>query len=261
MIAAGAVFGAYGTLIGAGGGTLIVPFLLLTHPIEPHLAAGTSLLAVFLNAVAGSLSYARQGRIDVRAGLILALATLPGAVIGGIVTPRIAGTVFRRIFGVLLFSLAVYVWLRPAPRNPSPPAKGSSRWAVRQHISGSGQLVTYSFSWPLGLLTSFVIGFISSFFGIGGGVIQVPVLVHLLHFPAHIATATSLFIMVFTAAAGSFTYGVQDHILWGMALALGLGVIGGAPLGARISRRVQSAWIMRLLTLALAAVGVRLFWG
>ena len=74
----GLLVGAYGTLIGAGGGFLIVPMLLLVFKLPPALAAGTSLAVVFLNAVAGSASYARQKRIDYRAGLWFARRDAPG---------------------------------------------------------------------------------------------------------------------------------------------------------------------------------------
>jgi uncharacterized membrane protein YfcA len=105
-----------------------------------------------------------------------------------------------------------------------------------------------------------VVGYFSSLLGIGGGIIHVPVLVHLLNFPVHIATATSHFvlaIMVLTGTlvhiiTGTFSHGVRRTI------ALSLGVLVGAQLGARLSERVQGKWILRGLALALGAVGIRL---
>lgn len=264
LVGAGTFFGAYGALIGAGGGFLIVPFLLLVNHLEPHLAAGTSLVAVFMNALSGSISYGRQHRIDIRSGSVFALATIPGAVIGSFVPAHVEEQLFRQVFGVLLLILAGYLILRPGGGFSATETTNSSPywgWTVRRHVTGTGRLIIYSFSWSLGLLISFIIGFLSSFFGIGGGVVQVPALVTLLHFPPHVATATSLYIMVFTAGAGSLTYALQGHVLWGAALALGAGVLIGGPIGAALSKRVRSQRIMQFLALALAAIGVRLVWG
>src|ERR1043165_7169187 len=84
----GFVVGIYGTMVGAGGGFLIVPVLLLVWHLPPAIAAGTSLSVVFLNASAGSFSYARQGRIDYKSGILLAIPTLPGSVLGAFVSKQ-----------------------------------------------------------------------------------------------------------------------------------------------------------------------------
>src|ERR1044071_4779890 len=98
--------GTYGTMVGAGGGFLIVPVLLLVWHLPPALAAGTSLSVVFLNATAGSYSYAKQGRIDYKSGILLPLPTLPGSVAGAFVAERMSGRVFDVTFAVLLLCVA-----------------------------------------------------------------------------------------------------------------------------------------------------------
>jgi uncharacterized membrane protein YfcA len=110
---------------------------------------------------------------------------------------------------------------------------------------------------------SFFVGYASSLLGIGGGVIHVPALVHLLNFPVHIATATSHFmlaIMAFTGTAvhvatGAFHHGVRRAIL------LSIGVVIGAQVGAWLSSRIQGDWILRGLAIALAFVGARVLIG
>lgn len=251
LAAVGALFGTYGALIGAGGGFLIVPYLVLFQGIQPHQAAGTSLVAVFLNALSGSYSYGRQGRIDVRAGLVFAAATLPGAIVGGLAASRVSGATLRGAFGSLLLVMAVYLLWRVRPGSPQLKEGGGTQDLDRPRV----------FSWRLGVGLSLLIGFLSSFFGIGGGIIQVPAFVNLLGFQPHVATATSLFIMIFTAGAGCIVYAVERHILWGPALALGVGVIAGGQLGPKLAPHIQGRWLMRLLTLAVAAVGIRLLMG
>ncbi len=103
-------------------------------------------------------------------------------------------------------------------------------------------------------------GYFSSFLGIGGGIIHVPALVWFLHFPVHIATATSHFILAIMALAGTLVHvwtGALAHG-WQETLGLGLGVLLGAQLGAYFSNRVKGAWIIRSLAFALGLVGIRI---
>lgn len=114
------------------------------------------------------------------------------------------------------------------------------------------------------MLYSLGVGFVSSFLGIGGGVIHVPLLVRALGFPTHIATATSHFVLAIMAGTGSLT-----HIALGdfahrhgirRAIALSVGVVGGAQLGAHVSLRVRGQVIQWLLAAALLALAARLLY-
>ena len=107
---------------------------------------------------------------------------------------------------------------------------------------------------------SLVIGYFSSVFGIGGGVIHVPVLARLLHFPIRVATATSQFTLAVMALTGTIVHIVSGAFQHGVrrTAALSVGVLIGAPFGAWLSSRLQGQWILRSLALALAFVGLRL---
>src|SRR5690242_8768675 len=112
----GAAVGAYGTLIGAGGGFIIVPVLLIFLGWTHQEAVGTSLMVVTANAASGSFAYWRQRRIDLQTGWQFALATLPGAVLGSFVVDLLNGRIFNVIFGVLLVSVSLYLMVRPEKR-------------------------------------------------------------------------------------------------------------------------------------------------
>ena len=88
LIPLGFVIGTYGTLIGAGGGFVLMPLLLVLYPEEsPEVITGISLAVVFFNALSGSVAYAKMKRIDYRSGLLFSLATIPGAILGPLTTP------------------------------------------------------------------------------------------------------------------------------------------------------------------------------
>jgi uncharacterized membrane protein YfcA len=166
--------GAFGTVIGAGGGFILTPILLLLYPHDSaQTLTAISLAAVFFNAASGSVAYARQRRIDFRSGLVFAAATLPGAVGGALVVGAVSRHVFDGIMGAVLGLLAV--WLIAGERWPLPAAKGHLE--RRELVDRAGERYLYSVPVRRGAVYSLGVGFVSSFLGIGGGVIHVPLLV------------------------------------------------------------------------------------
>ena len=187
----GATVGAYGTLVGAGGGIVLVPALLLLYPQEaPGTIASISLAVVCLNALSGTLAYGYMHRIDYRAGLWFGAAMAPGAVLGAYATSLLSRRLFDLSFSVVVLALATFLLVRPTPRPR--PARVYRRRVTHTLIDVKGTRYSYSFSNPFGVLLSFIIGGIARMLGIGGGPFQVPALVYLLDFPLHIATATAL---------------------------------------------------------------------
>ena len=244
LLLAGVGFGVgvFGTIVGAGGGFILTPILLLLYPHDsPRTITAISLAVVFFNAASGSTAYARQRRIDYRAGAVFALATVPGSVGGALLVGDVSRHAFDGIMGGVLALLAVWLlvgerWPFPKPEHP-----------IRR-----------------GALYSLGVGFLSSFLGIGGGVIHVPLLVRALGYPMHVATATSHFVLVVMAGAGSITHVVLGSFEhghgWRRTAALSIGVVAGAQLGARVSLRVRGAVIQVLLGAALLALAARLLY-
>lgn len=262
LMAIGFGTGAYGTLIGAGGGFVLMPVLLLMYPQEsPERLTSISLAVVFFNALSGSEAYARMKRIDYRSGFLFALATIPGAVIGALHTASVHREAFNVIFGVLLLAAALFLFFRPRLKVVSPEKGNHSVHVLERHlVEADGVQYDYRFNPWIGLVLSFFVGYLSSFLGIGGGIIHVPGLVYFLHFPVHVATATSHFILAVMALAGTIVHIITGTFSHGVhrTVALAIGVLLGAQLGARLSNRIQGNWIIRSLGVALGLVGIRI---
>ncbi len=242
LMALGFFVGAFGTLIGAGGGFLLVPLLLVLYPQAPvSTITATSLSVVFLNALSGSVAYARLRLIDYRTGGLFALAGAPGAILGALMTRLIPRGAFDAIFGLLLVSLAIYLFFRGRV------VAGKDK---PDHVDRR-----------LGTTLSFGVGFFSSLFGIGGGIIHVPLLTQLLGYPAHVAAATSQFILLFSAFMGAATHVAAGGLMGelGQTVAIGSGAVLGAQFGARIGQYVHGRWLLRGLALAILTAGTRLF--
>ncbi len=244
---------AYGSLVGVGGGFLLVPLFLLLHKLPHELAVGTSLAIVTANALSGTLGYVRDRKIDYRAGIVFALFTIPGAVVGAYTTSLISAPTFHKVFGATLLLLALYLTLSGA-RKEAKPYSGKVGW-------GWVTRARYQYFEPLGALFSLGVGAVSSWLGIGGGIIHVPLMTEVLRFPVHAAVATSQFVLFFTALVGALLHHAQAHVHLATMWPAAVGAVLGAQLGVRIAGRVKGTFIVRALSLALAAVGIRLLLG
>lgn len=262
LIALGLAVGALGTLVGAGGGFILVPVLLLVYPNDnPEIITAISLAVVFANAFSGSVAYARMRRIDYKSGLLFALATIPGAILGALTTEMIPRKLFNAVFGVLLVVAGVYLIIKRVTESTRGPSS-DPREVHRKIVESNGTIHEFSFSLKLGMWVSLFVGYLSSLLGIGGGIIHVPVLVRFLNFPVHLATATSHFILAIMALTGTIVHianGTFSSAGLHRAIYLAVGVLVGAQVGAFFSNRVKGEWIIRCLAVALAFVGVRIF--
>jgi len=262
LIPLGFAVGAYGTLVGAGGGFVLVPVLLVLYPGEtPAELTSISLAVVFFNAASGSAAYARLRRIDYMTGLVFAAAAIPGSIAGAFLVGAVPRRAFDVMFGILLLSLAAYTaWAAGRTAAIRAPLRG--RGVITRVMPGeAGETFRYSYSLWQGIVYSAAVGFISSLLGIGGGVVHVPIMITLLRFPVHVAVATSHFVLAIISASGSAVH-LANGDLAGQnlvrVLLLAAGVIPGAQVGARLAQRFHGAIIVRLLSVALLALGVRL---
>ncbi len=248
----GFVVGAYGTLVGAGGGSVLVPALLILLPDEsPATITAISLAVVFFNAYSGTVAYMRMGRIDYRTGVIFTLASLPGAVLGVLLVHELARGLFDPLFGVLLLLLGGFLVAKPLRRANSQEAPPEGRGEGPPSAS------------LVGAVGSAYIAVLSSLLGIGGGTMHVPFLIRVLRQPPHRATATSHFVLTFMALTATITHVALGEFDRGLAQAmyLAVGVMMGAPLGATLSQKLHGLLIVRLLAVTLSLVGLRLLVG
>lgn len=260
LVLMGLVAGTYGTIIGAGGGFIIVPILLFMFPDRPAASlAAASLFAVMFNGISATYAYGRMKRIDFKTAAVFILATVPGSIMGAFVVSYLSRSVFEGIFGGILTSISIYLFL--AKRDYTK-ATGKSGPNARTIADSQGRTYTYSVNYWLGGSIAFVVGFLSSMLGIGGGLMMVPMMALLLQIPLPVTVGTSQTILLGTAAVGTLTHFSKGNMWgeWSVAPLLAIGTVLGAQIGARLSRRISTRLVARLLSLALAGVGIRLLW-
>lgn len=267
LILLGIGIGALGTLIGAGGGFILVPVLILLDPtMKPEVLTAVSLAIVMVNALVGTIAYYQKRRIDFKAGIIFAVATIPGSIIGVFVTTMIPRGQFDVLFGILLILLAFFLFFKSGKR------KGKSKelrtikpgYTFQRKKDKNGVIYEYAYSIKTGIIISLFIGFFSPLFGIGGGIIHVPAMTEILYFPVHIATATSQFVlgvMAMISVCVHYFQGSYDNPeVVRLMILLGIGVVPGSLLGARLSTLIKGGVIIKVLAISLAIIGLRIMY-
>lgn len=234
--------------LGAGGGILSVPILVYILGQDPHQATGLSLIIVGLTAAVSLATRARSGNVAWREGSLFALVGLAGTWAGSALGPLVSARTLMLSFCALLAVVAVFMvrsQMRPSA-SPSPNEAGDSNVD-----KGSWTLGTVSRVVALATLT----GFLTGFFGVGGGFAIVPALHLALRYPMKRASATSLLVMVITAtfglasrtAAGTLTITAEAGVMVALFAAASM---GGGIVGARLTKRVSN----RALGLVFAAL-------
>ena len=264
LILIGFIIGSIGTLIGAGGGFILVPLLIILHPdFSPEIITAISMAVVACNAVSGSVAYVSTKRVDYKAGIIFALFTIPGSVLGVLTTKVIPRDIFDIVFGILLISLAIYLFVKGGQQKAMTKPVTEHRGWVQQHLVDKwNEKYDYAYDRRKGNILSIFVGYFSPLLGIGGGIIHVPAMVEWLRFPVHIATATSHFILaIMTTVSVGVHYlngSYEDPMIVTMIIGLVIGVIPGAQLGAFLSRKMRGKFIIKALAVSLCIVGLRI---
>ncbi len=246
-----------GTMIGLGGGFILVPVLLILFPqTSPAAIAAISLSVVFLNATSATAGNIRARRIDFKTAGLLVGGAIPAAVMGSLVSGHISRDRFEVYFAVMLIGGAVYTFWRAARAAYS---DGPVHAPNRNIHERRGPVYRFYVSSVLAGIISPAAGFTSSFFGIGGGVVHVPTMTFILNIPPRVATATSLFVLVPTSLTGILTHISTGQYTegWRRAGLLGVGALVGAQVGVYLGARVNQRLVITVLAVALLAVGLR----
>lgn len=239
LIPLGFVAGILGSIIGLGGGIIVVPVLTFAG-FSPTLAASNSLFAAFSNAVASSISYSRQKRIEYSLGLKLGLLTIPGTVLGAYVSSDVTPDIFKALFGLVLIASSVYIFLQ-------------KQIDTKKHTISTKAII-------LSVGASFFAGIISSFFGIGGGIIFVPLMVVGMGMSMKKAAPTSQFILLFASFSGIVVHSILGHPDFLQSGLLSVGAFAGGLVGARLSLEIKERFLQLLVSVVIIAAAIKLFW-
>lgn len=260
--------GAFGAVLGIGGGLFIIPSLTLFLHVGLKTAIAASIVAVIATSLGGGNVYVRNHVADIRLGLMLALATVPGAVIGAKLATRVDARVLAAVFAIVLAASAIRMFLsvRPGGKRPAEDDEvlediKPSRFRGEYLEASTGEVVRYRVTHvPWGVSASIVAGLISGMLGVGGGIVQVPVMHILMKVPIKVATTTSTYIIGITAMAGAFVY--YNHrpsfIVPALAVPVTIGVFIGASVGSNLLRHISQQALRTIFTIVLVIYAVQM---
>ena len=245
MVAAGVGAGVFGSLLGLGGGILIVPILTLGFGLDLREAVGVSLISVIMTSSAAAGVYLERHVANMRLGMTFELFTAIGALIGGSIAFLLAENVLEGLFAVLLGYVA-FTMARPRTEtghdtstldiDPDDDAQPAAEPSALDRLSGQGYRVR---NLGLGIVGAGFAGIVSALLGIGGGIIKVPLMNIGMGVPLRVATATSNMMIGITAAASAIIYVARGGIDVYSAAPTAIGVFLGATAGSRLAHRVD----------------------
>ncbi len=235
--------------LGVGGGVLYVPLLLSLTALPMKEVVPLSLLFAMATSISATINHHRKGLVDFKLGIILACGAIIGAVIGAKFTLTVTGNIVKLMFAVALIIVAIKMLTEIYREN-----KGLKKTTTRiKKVSKEKKII--------GSLTSIVTGFLSGSLGIGGGAVNVPLLIYLFKVKARRAIGTSSFIIIPTAAMGFSTFVFSaGKIDYSLAIILAPVVLIGAFIGSRWGlESLKTPTVKALFACILLLAAVKMF--
>lgn len=251
--------GLLGSLLGLGGGIIVVPGLTLLLGIDIRFAIGASIVSVIATSSGAAAAYVRDHLTNLRVAMFLEIGTTTGALCGAFLAGVISGRALYLIFGVVLAYSALAMFRK---RTEVAAADiRADRLADRLRLHGSyydpaeGEQIHYQVTaTKLGLGLMFGAGTVSGLLGIGSGALKVPAMDLAMRLPMKVSTATSNFMIGVTAAASAGVYFARGDVNPFIAGPVAAGVLVGSTGGARLLGRLHSHRIRTLFVVVLVVV-------
>ncbi|MCP3169104.1 sulfite exporter TauE/SafE family protein [Myxococcus qinghaiensis] len=256
--------GLLGSLLGIGGGLILIPVLTLLLKVDIHYAVGASIVSVIATSSGAAAAYVRERMANLRVAMFLELATTAGALTGAFLSGRVGGRGVYLVFGAVMACSALVMLRRMNSTQVAPVPEDALADRLGLHGSywdeSTGREVGYRVTRPLaGLGLMYVAGTVSGMLGIGSGALKVPAMDLTMRLPLKVSTATSNFMIGVTAAASAGVYFARGHIDPFIAGPVCVGVTLGAWLGSRhLMAKVNASWLRALFVCLLLWVALEM---
>ena len=234
----GLTAGAFGGILGIGGGLIMIPLMVGVLKLTQHKAHGTSLLALVFTGISGAITYSLKGAIDFTAAALLAVTAVVTAPLGARYCNALTEIKLKKYFGAFLIFCSALLFLKPYLADFIGIVPGYSKIIVL-------------------LITGAITGFLSGMMGVGGGTIMIPVMVILAGLTQHVAQGTSLLVMVPAGAIGAFSHWKMGNVEKGILRGLIPGIILGTYIGGNFANIIPNDTLRLIFAAMLIFVGLR----
>jgi uncharacterized membrane protein YfcA len=245
--------GVFGSMLGVGGGIIMVPVLSLAFGVPIKIAIATSIVCVIATSTMAQHTFSARGMTNMRLGMFLEVATTLGALAGGITAVLVDGRILQVCFAVLLFYVA---WQMGRRGGEVAPVEGTVM-PSSYYDPAAGRQVAYGVhGLRPGFALSFVAGNVSGLLGVGGGAFKVPIMNLLMGVPLKATIATSNLMIGVTAATSAAIFYGRGYVDPHWAVPAALGILAGARLGPRFAIRLSAKVLVVIFEVVLAVFGV-----
>lgn len=255
------VAGFFGSILGIGGGIIVIPVLTLYFGIDIRYAIVASLISIIATSSGAAAGFMRDHLTNLRLAIFLELGTVAGAMVGFFLSRALNSSLLSLFFGFFLLFSALLQLKEPALLGetvvPHP-------WSVRlrfgsSYLNPEGKWINYEVtSAPLGLALMFLTGVLSAVLGIGGGILKVFVMDGMMKIPMKVSSATSNFMIGVTASASASAYFFQGDVQPRIVVPVAIGVLIGSFFGGRAMIKMKSSWIRGLFLLVLFVTSIQM---
>lgn len=262
LVLIGALSAILGSLVGIGGGIIIVPTLVylgvdndILHGITPQIAIGTSSVILIVTGLSSTLGYLKTKQVDVKNGSIFLFGLLPGSLIGSILSRYLTLESFNLYFGIFLIFVSILLMVR----NNIKPLKIFNKPKYEKiYVDGTGKTFHYSVPPVVAFIATLFIGVLTGLFGIGGGALMTPLMLIVFRFPPHVAVGTSMMMIFFSSVMSSAGHIALGHVAWIYSIVLIISSYFGAKLGVKINHSIKSDTVVTLLRTVMLIMGIYL---
>jgi len=255
--------GMLGSLVGVGGGIIVVPALTLIFGIDIHNAIAASIVAVVATSTGAASTYVREKVANMRLGMLLEVATVAGALAGALLAVYVSPKALYVLFALLMaYTAGNMTQKSKAAGRELPPSPLADRLNLHgaYYDKALKQEVNYRVTRPvLGLVVSGLAGLASGLLGIGGGVLKVPVMNLFMGIPIKACTATSNFMIGVTAASGAAVYFMRGDVQPFVVAPVAIGVLFGAKTGARAMNHIHGNVLRIIFVIILSLTAIQMF--
>lgn len=239
------IAGFIGSLLGLGGGIIIIPALTLMFGIDIKYAIGASIVSVIATSSGSAVAYLRDKITNARIGMFLEIATTIGALTGAFIAGMVNTRYLYFVFGLLLLYSALNMFKKRKEELPAEFAPHPLAEKLKLNGAYYDRLLSMEVSYnvtgiPAGFGMMYAAGIISGLLGIGSGIFKVLAMDTFMKLPMKVSTATSNFMIGVTASASAGIYMARGDIDPKIAAPVALGVLLGAALGTKVMQRLRS---------------------
>lgn len=251
-----------GSIVGIGGGIIIVPALIylgmeigLIDGITPQKAIGTSTVILISTGLSASLGYIKNKQADLKNAVIFMVGIIPGALVGAHLSQYLTIHRFNLYFGIFLIIMSIVLMVRDKIK---PIKFFQNKKYEKSYTDIKGDTYHYSIAPIPAVLLTFLVGCLTGLFGIGGGALMTPLMIIIFRFPPHIAVGTSMIMIFVSSVSGATSHIIQGNIIWSYAIILIIASFIGAKIGVQINKRMKSATVVLMLRIILMLLGIYL---